>query len=863
MNSPLLLYFVNTELFARADVSVMAHHGFHGGIALAMLIFSIREGTTKFDPARKIVETRFRDVDRGGRARRRLGHDGHHRARRRQRHGARCAPSASRTSTATGSSPGRRSSSPRATASTTSSSRAPRRPAGSEDDPLAGLGGPVDVPGPGLRGRPHGRRARASSPSIASRRSSATTARCTAALTFDRAPAALVGKRGEGFKYMLTLMNNARLGVGFESLGLCEAALPHGARLRGAAAVDGQDHRSPRDDRRHARRDAAPTSRACARSRCTARSTRSSRTKYELFASRIARGRPATITRPSSSSASAKQHKRNARRVTPLLKYLAAEKAVEMARRNMQIHGGNGYMKEYGAEKLLRDALVMPIYEGTSQIQSLMAMKDALGGMMKAPQGFVKQLAQARWRACRPATRSSAAWPSCSTWCSAPSSSWCARPRPTRCSSLSRQAAVAVAQALREDWNPKRDFAYAMLHAERLTRMLTDAAIAEVLLEQARKHPERARRARALPRARRAALPPPARRDPDHRCRAARALQQDERSRPTQAARSEQSWPCPNKHVLQQGPVLATLGRAAVDRVAPAARRAARSPRAHRHAADPVAGDPRDHRRRDPPIWSATTSATSAAIRRRTAGIVPPHLFPQWGFPLQRAHARGPALPAGCACSTAAAACEMNAPLPSDEPLEVARAARGHRRRRPARRAPRSAWSPARSRRPTRWSRDLFAIVPLGTGKRQRQAQRRHGSGRRRKKDTRARARRRAELARWRLGADAGLDFAKLTGDFNPVHWVPRLRARVRLPQRILHGFATMARAFEGLHAHLFAGDRARAAVRRRAASREPLVAAGRGRPLRRRRSSSSSATRRAARRISPARFTEARPHPS
>ena len=57
-----------------------------------------------------------------------------------------------------------------------------------------------------------------------------------------------------------------------------------------------------------------------------------------------------------------------------------------MARRCIQIHGGVGYTKDYGAEKLLRDALVMPIYEGTSQIQSLMAMKDALLGLIKRPQ---------------------------------------------------------------------------------------------------------------------------------------------------------------------------------------------------------------------------------------------------------------------------------------------------------------------------------------------------------------------------------------------------------------------------------------------------------------------------------------------
>ena len=64
----------------------------------------------------------------------------------------------------------------------------------------------------------------------------------------------------------------------------------------------------------------------------------------------------------------------------------------------MQIHGGVGYTKEYGAEKLLRDALVLPVYEGTSQIQSLMAMKDTLFGIVKRPQAFVTRMGQARWR---------------------------------------------------------------------------------------------------------------------------------------------------------------------------------------------------------------------------------------------------------------------------------------------------------------------------------------------------------------------------------------------------------------------------------------------------------------------------------
>jgi hypothetical protein len=45
---------------------------------------------------------------------------------------------------------------------------------------------------------------------------------------------------------------------------------------------------------------------------------------------------------------------------------------------------------------------------------------------------------------------------------------------------------------LTTNWDPKRDFAYAMLHAERLIQLLGHTAIAELLLDQAAKHPERA-----------------------------------------------------------------------------------------------------------------------------------------------------------------------------------------------------------------------------------------------------------------------------------------------------------------------------------------------------------------------------------
>jgi hypothetical protein len=57
--------------------------------------------------------------------------------------------------------------------------------------------------------------------------------------------------------------------------------------------------------------------------------------------------------------------------------------------------------------------------------------------------------------------------------------------------STQRHPLFERADLFRKNWNPKRDFAFAMLHAERLTRILTDEAVAEILLEQAQKHPER------------------------------------------------------------------------------------------------------------------------------------------------------------------------------------------------------------------------------------------------------------------------------------------------------------------------------------------------------------------------------------
>jgi len=55
------------------------------------------------------------------------------------------------------------------------------------------------------------------------------------------------------------------------------------------------------------------------------------------------------------------------------------------------------------------------------------------------------------------------------------------------------------------------------------------------------------------------------------------------------------------------------------------------------------------------------------------------------------------------------------------------------------------------------------------------------------------------EIGHWKLSARAGLEFALLTGDFNPIHWIPAAARAAGFKSTILHGFASMTRVVEAL----------------------------------------------------------------
>jgi acyl-CoA dehydrogenase len=66
--------------------------------------------------------------------------------------------------------------------------------------------------------------------------------------------------------------------------------------------------------------------------------------------------------------------------VSSFAKAFGADSAMQTAIDAVQVFGGNGYVKDYPVEKLMRDAKVLQIYEGTSQIQRLVIARNVLGG---------------------------------------------------------------------------------------------------------------------------------------------------------------------------------------------------------------------------------------------------------------------------------------------------------------------------------------------------------------------------------------------------------------------------------------------------------------------------------------------------
>lgn len=79
-------------------------------------------------------------------------------------------------------------------------------------------------------------------------------------------------------------------------------------------------------------------------------------------------------------AADRRQHGENIGKLAAMAKYYASENAVWVTNKSLQIHGGYGYMKDYAIERQYRDARIIPLYEGTSEIQKVVISRAVIDG---------------------------------------------------------------------------------------------------------------------------------------------------------------------------------------------------------------------------------------------------------------------------------------------------------------------------------------------------------------------------------------------------------------------------------------------------------------------------------------------------
>ena len=194
----------------------------------------------------------------------------------------------------------------------------------------------------------------------------------TCELVYRNAKAELCGERRLGLiKYVMALMNNARLGIMAQSVGICEAAHREGykyacERQQFGKAIINFPAVYEMVAMMRARTDA---------SRAMLYETARFVDVYKALDD-IARERKLTPEERQEQ----KKYAKLADAYTPMGKAMSSEYANQNAYDAIQIHGGSGFMKDYTCERLYRDARITNIYEGTTQLQVVAAIRHVTTG---------------------------------------------------------------------------------------------------------------------------------------------------------------------------------------------------------------------------------------------------------------------------------------------------------------------------------------------------------------------------------------------------------------------------------------------------------------------------------------------------
>ena len=200
----------------------------------------------------------------------------------------------------------------------------------------------------------------------------------TCELVFKNAPAELIGSRKMGLiKYVMALMNGARLGIAAQSVGISEAAYREALQY----AKERKQFGKPIIEFPAVFEMLSVMKAKLDASRTILYETSRYVDLYKTYEQISEERKLDSVERNEM-----KESQRLADLLTPLSKGITSEYCNQNAYDAVQIHGGSGFMKDYPVERIYRDARITSIYEGTTQLQVVAAIRGVTTG------GYLKQI---------------------------------------------------------------------------------------------------------------------------------------------------------------------------------------------------------------------------------------------------------------------------------------------------------------------------------------------------------------------------------------------------------------------------------------------------------------------------------------
>jgi alkylation response protein AidB-like acyl-CoA dehydrogenase len=199
----------------------------------------------------------------------------------------------------------------------------------------------------------------------------------TCEIFFDNTPCELIGERQRGLvPYVATLMNGARIGIAGQSMGIAEAAY----RIARDYAASRKQF-SVAIERLPAVRDMLIDMKIAIEAGRALLYDASRVVDLAIgYNTRLDNHPPEDKDELKKLKDSARVYKRYAGMLTPMSKYYCSEMCNRVTYDSMQVLGGSGYMRDYAIERHVRDARITTIYEGTSQLQVVAAVRGVCSG---------------------------------------------------------------------------------------------------------------------------------------------------------------------------------------------------------------------------------------------------------------------------------------------------------------------------------------------------------------------------------------------------------------------------------------------------------------------------------------------------